>query len=132
MALLGVYVCARAQEYPTFCFPMDCSPPGSSVHGIFQARTQEWVAISSSRGSSPLAGSFFITSATWEAHSTWRFTYLKRNPSLCFLRKSQTIITSYKAGKKVFQTAFLPFFVPEKSVGISVHFIICSLSSIKA
>ena len=30
----------------------DCSPPGSSVHGIFQARTLEWVAISSSRGSS--------------------------------------------------------------------------------
>ena len=32
--------------------PMDCSPPGSSVHGIFQARILEWVAISSSRGSS--------------------------------------------------------------------------------
>ena len=31
---------------------MDCSPPGSSVHGIFQARTLEWAAISSSRGSS--------------------------------------------------------------------------------
>ena len=34
------------------CDPVDCSPPGSSVHGIFQARTLEWVAISSSRGSS--------------------------------------------------------------------------------
>ena len=32
--------------------PMDCSPPGSSVHGILQARVLEWVAISSSRGSS--------------------------------------------------------------------------------
>ena len=32
--------------------PMDCSPPGSSVHGILQARTLEWVAISFSRGSS--------------------------------------------------------------------------------
>ena len=31
---------------------MDCSPPGSSVHGILQARIQEWVAISFSRGSS--------------------------------------------------------------------------------
>ena len=31
-------------------WPMDCSPPGSSVHGISQARVQEWVAISSSRG----------------------------------------------------------------------------------
>ena len=36
-----------------FCDPMDCSPPGSSVHGIFQARILEWVAISFSRGTSP-------------------------------------------------------------------------------
>ena len=36
----------------TLCDPMDCSQPGSSVHGIFQARILEWVAISSSRGSS--------------------------------------------------------------------------------
>ena len=36
-----------------FCDTMDCSPPGSSVHGIFQARILEWVAISFSRGSSP-------------------------------------------------------------------------------
>ena len=35
-----------------FCDPVDCSPPGSSVHGILQARTLEWVAISFSRGSS--------------------------------------------------------------------------------
>ena len=34
-----------------FVTPRDCSPPGSSVHGILQARIQEWVAISSSRGS---------------------------------------------------------------------------------
>ena len=32
--------------------PMDCSPPGSSVHGILQARILEWVAMPSSRGSS--------------------------------------------------------------------------------
>ena len=41
-----------AQSRPTLCIPMDCSPPGSSVHGISQARILEWVAISSSRGSS--------------------------------------------------------------------------------
>ena len=34
-----------SQLYPTPCDPMDCSPPGSSVHGIFQARVLEWVAI---------------------------------------------------------------------------------------
>ena len=36
----------------TLCDPLDCSPPGSSVHGIFQARILEWIANSSSRGSS--------------------------------------------------------------------------------
>ena len=37
------------QLYPTLCDPMDCSPPGSSVHESLQARILEWVAISSSR-----------------------------------------------------------------------------------
>ena len=41
-----------AQLYPTLSDPMDCSPPVSSIHGIFQARILEWVAISFSRGSS--------------------------------------------------------------------------------
>ena len=35
-----------------FCNPMDCSPPHSSIHGIFQARILKWLAVSSSRGSS--------------------------------------------------------------------------------
>ena len=37
---------------PTLCNPTDCSPPGSSVHGILQSRILEWVAISVFRGSS--------------------------------------------------------------------------------
>ena len=41
-----------AQSCPTLSDPMDCSPPGASVHGIFQARILEWVAISFSRRSS--------------------------------------------------------------------------------
>ena len=41
-----------AQSCPTLCDPVDCSPPGSSVHGVLQARILEWVAISFSRGSS--------------------------------------------------------------------------------
>ena len=36
----------------TLCDPMDCSLSGSSIHGIFQARVLEWIAISFSRGSS--------------------------------------------------------------------------------
>ena len=64
------------QSHLTLCDPVDCSPPGSSVHGIFQARILEWVAVPSSRGCSwsrdqtpisqspALAGEFFTTSAT--------------------------------------------------------------------
>ena len=41
-----------AQSFPTPCDPMDCSLPGSSVHGIFQAIVLEWIAIAFSRGPS--------------------------------------------------------------------------------
>ena len=41
-----------AQSCPSLWGPVDCSPPYSSVHGIFQAGVQKWVAISFSRGSS--------------------------------------------------------------------------------
>ena len=44
--------CLVVQLCPILCDPLDCSPPGSSVHGISQARILEWVSISSSRGSS--------------------------------------------------------------------------------
>ena len=43
-------MCSVTQEYSTLCNPTDCSPTGSSVHGIFQARIPEGVAIFSSRG----------------------------------------------------------------------------------
>ena len=58
------------------CNPVDCILPGSSIHGILQARILEWVAMPSSRGSSQprnqtwvsyIAGRFFIHWATWEA-----------------------------------------------------------------
>ena len=53
--------CICTQSRPTLCDPMDCSPPGSSVHEISQARILEWVAISFSRRSS------------W--HRNWTFTF---------------------------------------------------------
>ena len=68
-----------AQWSSTLCDSMDCSPPGSSVHGIYQARILEWIAISFpgnlpdpgiepiSLVSPALAVDFFTTSATWEA-----------------------------------------------------------------
>ena len=45
-------MCLVAQSCLTLCEPMDCSLPGSSLHGILQARTLEWVAMPFSRGSS--------------------------------------------------------------------------------
>ena len=48
-------LCVLAKSFQlclTLCNPMDCSPPGSSVHGILQARILEWVAMPSSGGSS--------------------------------------------------------------------------------
>ena len=65
-----VWRCSSLKSCPTLCDPMDCSLPGSSLHGISQARILERVAISSSRESSrsrdqlaspALAGRFFTT-----------------------------------------------------------------------
>ena len=65
---LSVCVCVRVCVCMTLCGPMVCSPAGSSVHGILQARILEWVAMPFSRGSSPprdqtlascVAGRFF-------------------------------------------------------------------------
>ena len=49
---LGSLCVLVMQSCPALCDPMDCSLPGSSVHGIFQARILEWLAMPSSRGSS--------------------------------------------------------------------------------
>ena len=46
---LYALLCLVAQTCTTLCDPIDCSPPGSSVHGILQARILEWIAIPSSR-----------------------------------------------------------------------------------
>ena len=73
----------QLQLWLTLCDPMDCSLPGSSVHGILQASMLEWVAVPSSRGfsqsrikprsftSPELAGRFFTTSANCEGQITY-------------------------------------------------------------
>ena len=79
----SVYHALWSQDHPTsdcvccfqdaqLCDPMDCSPPGSSVHGILQARILEWVAISYSRGSSqPMDQTYvsYICLLHWQAGS---------------------------------------------------------------
>ena len=80
--------CLVAQLCPTLRGPLDCGLPGSSLHGIFQARILEWVTISISRGSSwpwdrtrvsclscqRLAAGLFTTSTTWEAQMCYWWT----------------------------------------------------------
>ena len=67
------------QSYPTLCNPMDCSPLGSSVHGILQVRILEWVAMPFSRRSyqprdqtqvSLIAGRLFTS---WVPSITWLY-----------------------------------------------------------
>ena len=73
-----IYAYVRAnllQLCPTLCNPMDCSLPGSSVHGTLQARILEWVAIPSSRGSSQPSG---LASISWV--SCWQTSSLPLAP----------------------------------------------------
>ena len=65
-----------AQLCLIICNPTDWRPPGSSVHGIFQARIVEWVAIPSSRGSS------------WPRDRTWAFCIAGWFFTVCFARQS--------------------------------------------
>ena len=76
----GSVLCLVTQSCLTLCDPMDYSQPGSSVHGILQARIPEWVAITSSWGSSQprdwtqvfgIAGRFFTIWVTREAQEYW-------------------------------------------------------------
>ena len=75
-AFLSICCCLVTESCLTLCNLMDCNPPHSSVHGIFQARILGWIAISSSRESfrprdgtqvSYVAGRFFTIGATREA-----------------------------------------------------------------
>ena len=59
------------QLCPTLCDPEDCSSPGSSIHGVLQARILEWVAISFSRGSSWLRDRTQVSRITGRRFNLW-------------------------------------------------------------
>ena len=91
-------VCEVAQSCPALCDPMDCSPSGSSVHGIFQARILQWVAISFSRGSSHprdrtqvscTAGVFFTTRPPGKPHRVVRGIRINSQPNAADLATQQ-------------------------------------------
>ena len=109
---LGVHVfCSVAQSCLPLCDPMDCSPPGSSVHGVLQARILERVAISSSRRpsrprvqtrvscTSCIGGGFFTPNATSEA---LRLGYL--HPMIVFTLASFLLDISHTAAKEILRS----------------------------
>ena len=69
--LLNPCCCVHAQLCPTLCGPMDSSPPGFSVQGVFPARRLEWVTISSCRGIFPTQGS-----NPYLSHCRWILSHL--------------------------------------------------------
>ena len=60
-----------AQWSPTLCYPMDCSLSSSSIHGIFQARILEWVAISFSRGTSRPRDWTLVSHTAYRLFTIW-------------------------------------------------------------
>ena len=60
-----------AQSCPTLCNPVDCSPPGSSVHGIHQARVLGWVAVPFSRGSFWIRGQTQVSCSAYRLFTIW-------------------------------------------------------------
>ena len=84
----SVCCCLVAKSCPTLCDPMDCSPPGLSVHGIFQARILGWVVFSFSRGSSqprdqnhiPWIGRWFLY--LWVTRETLRMSSMSSSLEL--------------------------------------------------
>ena len=95
-------VCMHAkslQSCPALCNPMDCSPPGSSVHGILQARTLEWVAIPSSRGSSQPRDRAHVSRGSCLAH---RF-FTIEPPG-----KPKTLLSSVQFSRSVVSNSFQP------------------------
>ena len=107
-----------AQLCLTLCSPINCSPPGSSVHGIFQARILECVAVSFSRVSSWPRDRTCVSSIdrqilynldTWEAHLVTKYTQLYMYMCICILvyvcsMKTYTILC---LGKHVARTVLL-------------------------
>ena len=90
-----------AELCPTFFNPMDCSPPGSSVHGILQARILEWNAIPFSRGSSQardwtwiscIACRFFTDWATGKPFQVIKC--LKKQVGDGYLQECETVMTN--------------------------------------
>ena len=81
----------------TLCNPMDCSPPGSSVHGIISRQIQEWVAISFSRGSSQPRGQIWVSCITDRFFIIWAIRKVLTSNKMTVNRKRwETLYFTYE------------------------------------
>ena len=90
-----------AQSCPTLSDPMDCSPPGSSIHGIFQARVLEWGAIAFSY--TDLSYINYVSFPDWTTST----------------KKMNKIWDSQPAANKVFTQVYLPYFLQNLGLALA-------------
>ena len=111
-------MCVGAQLCPTLCDQWTgYSPPGSSVHGIFQAGILEWVAFSSPEdlpkpgiepGAPAFSGGFFTTSTTWETHNLVLVYYYLFNAVLCIVVEQVKFHLSVQFSRSVVSDSLRP------------------------
>ena len=124
--LYSVILGTHAQSCQTRCDPMDCSPPGSSVHRISQARILEQVAISLSPESLGLAGGFFTTEPLsglwwpkWEGNLKKRINFA--------VQQKLTILWSKSESRSVVSDSlqprglYSPWNSPGRNTGVGSH-----------
>ena len=85
-----------AQSWATLCDPMDCSLPGSSVHGIFQAIVLEWIAISFSRESSQPMAWTRVSYTVDRFFTVWATREVRKLPYKYTNELSQVVRESYR------------------------------------
>ena len=99
-----------AQSCPTLCNPMHCSLPGSSVHGTFQARVLEWVAISFSRVSSRprdwtrvscIAGNALTSVHNYWENDSFNYTDLCQQSDVSAFNMLSSLVTAFFPGLNV-------------------------------
>ena len=107
-----------AQSCLTFSDPMDYNPPGSSVHGIFQARTLEWGAIAFSVYSGRKYQNWFLCLFTW----TCRVEYIEGENYLSFYNSS---ISCQFIETVLFFFFFLLYFTLQYCIGLTIpHYVL--------
>ena len=112
-----------AQSCLTLCGLMDCSPPGSSVHGILQARILEWVAIPFSSESSQPRDQSQVSCVEDRFFTIWAFTLLQSFSHVWLFANPWT--AACQASLSITNSQSSPKLVSIESVMLSNHFILC-------